>query len=349
MKIAIIGDSSLLYMPYVNNYVNLLNKKKVSFTIINWDRFQMEDIRDEYKYRDKKVGHRRGYLDYFKYCKFIKKRLNEENFDRLIICGIPLAYFLKKYLLKYFKGRYIIDIRDYHKIIKITSINNLVENSVFTVLSSPGFKEWLPKVGKYYINHNTQIYLNSQIEENTDFVYKERINVAYIGALRDYQLNIDLVNSLKNNNSFTLLFHGEGEINKDIQQYLQSNNIQNVYLTGRYMKETEMQLYKESDIINVLIPNDEINSRTLLPNRLYNAAINGKPILTFHGTYLAEQIRKYNLGLVIKSLASLENILLEYLISFDQKKFKQGRKDFLAKVIKENREFNCAIYDFIRT
>ena len=55
-----------------------------------------------------------------------------------------------------------------------------------------------------------------------------------------------------NRNNIKINFHGEGDINKSLQEYLVENRINNVYLTGRYNKEVEKNLYHTSDLINVL-------------------------------------------------------------------------------------------------
>ena len=144
-------------MPYVDNYEKVLKENNIDYTIINWDRFQIEDANSEFKYRDKKIGHQKNYYDYFKYKKFVLEKLNEIKCDKLIIFGLQLSYFLKNYLLTNYKGKYIVDIRDYNKIIKIFNINKLINNSDITVISSPSYKSWLPVSNKYLINHNNKV------------------------------------------------------------------------------------------------------------------------------------------------------------------------------------------------
>ena len=47
-------------MPYVDNYEKVLKENNIDYTIINWDRFQIEDANSEFKYRDKKIGHQKN-------------------------------------------------------------------------------------------------------------------------------------------------------------------------------------------------------------------------------------------------------------------------------------------------
>jgi hypothetical protein len=270
------------------------------------------------------------------------------KYDKIIIFGIQLTFFLKQILQKKFKSNYIIDIRDHNRIINYFNIEKAIINSAFVVLSSPGYKEWLPNIDKYIINHNTQIKNLNELRSSDILLNKEKLNIACIGAIRDYKVNIDFINSLKNNNWVDIFFHGEGDINKDIQKYLDSNNIKNVYLTGRYRKKEEKKLYCSSDLINVLRYDDGINNKTALPNRLYNAVIYGKPMLAFSDTYLSEIVEKYKLGLVISSFDNIVETIKNYLIRFDNEKYNLHRNQFFNHVIKENKLFIYKLENFIK-
>lgn len=344
MRIALICPSNMLYMPYVENYEIILKENNLDYDIINWDRFNMEDENNPFKYKDKKIGHRRNFFDYYKYKKFIIKHLNMVKYDKVIVFGIQITFFLKKILQKKFTGNYIIDIRDYNPIINYFNISKVINNSSFTVLSSPGYKEWLPNTDKYIINHNTKMKSLDELKSPELPFNKEKINIAYIGAIRDYQVNIDFIDSLKNSNLVDIFFHGEGNINKDIKKYLDSNNIQNVYLTGRYEKKDERKLYDNNDFINVLRYNERINNKTALPNRLYNAAIYGKPMIAFTGNYLAKIIADYELGLILDSFNDTEDKIKNYLKDFDKKEYEEKRHVFFEKVIEDNKNFNFMLF-----
>jgi hypothetical protein len=351
MKIALICPTNMLYMPYVNNYIKILRETNIDYIIIYWDRFHIEENNnDEFKYRDKKVGFQRNFLDYFKYNNFIIKQLNKTKYDRIIVFTLQVAYFLKNYLIKNYKENYILDIRDHNKIIKFFNVKKVVNNSEFTVLSSPGYKEWLPTSDKYIINHNTQIDNMRKLKTVNMNFENQKIKIAYIGAIRDYQVNIDLINSVKNSENIKLMFHGEGHINKDITNYLENGDIRNIVLTGRYNKENEESLYNNSELINVLRYNDGVNNKTALPNRLYNALLYGKPLISFEGTYLSELIKTYNSGLVLDSFDNTEERIRNYYLrDFDKEKYEEGRISFLKKVINDNTCFKLNVKKFLNS
>lgn len=346
MKIALICPSNMLYMPYVDNYTKIFDEINADYSVINWDRFKIEK-ESEFTYRDSKIGHQRDFLDYFKYSRFVLNILKKNNYEKVVVFGIQLVFFLKRHLIREYSNKYIIDIRDHNRIIKYLNIEKAIDNSTFTVLSSPGYKEWLPKSSKYVINHNTRIESLYELRElDSDIKSKDVITVNYIGSIRDYKVNIDFINSLKNKKHIALNFHGEGIINEDIENHVTNQIIGNVKLTGRYEKEQESVLYKSSDFINILIQNDSINNRTLLPNRLYNAAIYGKPILAFDGTYLSEIVKKYNLGLVVNSFDNIELDIMEYIHNLKLELYENGRNLFFESVIEENKEFRNKLEKF---
>lgn len=346
MKIALIAPSSLLYMPYLKNYTTLLDDLNVKYDIINWDRFNIEET-NILTYKDKKIGHQRNFVDYLRYKYFIKEILKKE-YDKLIVFGIPLAFFLKSILDKNYTNKYILDIRDYHKILNIFKIDNIINNSFFVILSSPKYKTWLPQNVKYIINHNTNfVEINKNQKLYVENANSKNISISYIGTIRDYRMNLSFIDSLKNDPKIILYYHGKGIINNNISAYLNKNKILNVQMTGEYNKEEEKQFYQNTDMINILIPRDDINSRTLLPNRLYNAVFYGKPIIALNGTYLAEIVKEYQLGIVIKSFSAVKHEILNYFKTFDMFNYNEGRNMFFRLVKSDNALFKTKLIEFI--
>lgn len=339
----------MLFMPYVKNYEIILKKNEVDYEIINWDRFRLDDENNTIKYRDFKIGQQRNFIDYYRFKKFIVEKLNSVRYEKVIVFGIPLAFFLKEILLqKKYAFNYILDIRDYHKIIRCFNISEVIDCSSFVVLSSPGFKNWLPDNKKYIINHNTAARSLERLTiEPGQIKNKNNISISYIGLIKNYNINIKFIDSLIDSKRMYLYFHGEGMINKDINKYIKLHNINNVLLTGRYNREMEKSLYKKSDLINALIPNDHVNSKTLLPNRLYNAVVHGKPMVAYEGTYLSKTIENNCLGIVLNAFGNVEKRIDNYINTLDVGMYEQGRNKFFDLVMEHNSEFNLVLKNFI--
>lgn len=347
MKIVLICPSNITYMPYINNYINILKESNIDYIIINWDRNHIEDINNKFVYRDKKIGHRRNYFHYFLFKKFIISKLNGLSFDKIIVFGLQLGYFLNKYLIKFYSNKYILDIRDYNKIIKFTDIKKLINNSNFVAISSSGYKSWLPFSEKYIINHNTNIRSINELDSSNNTPFNDAIiKISSIGFIRDYEISIKLINKIKNCENIKLNFYGEGLINNDLINYIKTNDVNNVIISGIYSIGEEEALYRKSDIINLLIDNS-LNSKTCLANRLYNSVKHGKPLLAFGGTYISQIIKSFNLGLVVDSLDNIETKIINYTNTFNNNLFNEGRIEFINKVIDDNDNFIQNLKQFI--
>ncbi len=347
MRIGLLCPANLKFMPYVKNYTEEFDAKIIEYDIFNWDRLNIEYPEKVNTYRDKKSGHKRNYIDYYKYREYLISKLSKTKYDKIIIFGIQLGFFLSKYLYREYKGKYIFDIRDYNKVINFFDIKRLIDDSYFTVISSTGFKEWLPKSKKIIINHNTRISNFTEIDYDPLDINKKLV-ISYIGAVRDFKVQKRFINSLSNSKVINLHFHGEGSINRNLYLHISKNRINNVLLTGRYEPEEEIKLYEDCNMVNMLIPSNDINSRTLLPNRLYNAVINCRPIVTLKGSYCASVTEHYGLGIALDSFNDAETKIIKYIKKLDYVKYRGNRKGFLDYIIAENQRFKNVLNDFIK-
>ncbi len=346
MRVGLVCPSNMLYMPYVDNYVGILEENKIDYVIINWDRFRIEEI-SEFTYRDNKTGSQRNFLDYYKYYRFVLNLLDDSYCDKLIVFGLQMTFFLSGYLIRNYKDKYIIDIRDYNRILRFFNPNKVIRNSAFTVISSPWYKHWLPKNNNYIINHNTQVESLLKLDKPNLDNNLDRIKISYIGAPRDFKINTEFINALANSEFIDLYYHGQSSINNKITKYVSDRNIRNVIITGRYDWKDETRLYKEANLINVLRYNSNINNYTALPNRLYNAALYGKPMIALDETYLSEIIKTYNLGLVIKSFEEVETEICTYIKDFDIEKYNYGRNILFKQIIEQNYIFSNKLSRFL--
>lgn len=77
----------------------------------------------------------------------------------------------------------------------------------------------LPKSSKYMINHNTTICSLNVLQkvDVNHFINKKQLVIANIGSIRDYQINTDLINALKNKENIAVKFNGYGAITEKNQ------------------------------------------------------------------------------------------------------------------------------------
>lgn len=340
-NILIICGTNFAYMPYLKNYTDILDSNEIKYDLLVWDRLKLDE-KSEFVYKDKQKSLRRNFFDYYHFSCFVKKVLKQYNYDKIIIFGIQIMFFCQKFIPTNFAKKYIFDIRDYHILAKGIDFKRVISNAQFTVISSPGYKKFLPNGFEYIMNHNTTID-NAVLVNNKTICFNSKL-ITYMGALRDLDINKKLILALRDS-SYEAYFAGESDYTQQLKDFVDRGCF-NVKFSGRYKKEEEKVIYDQTLLVNVLRYADSFNNKVALPNRLYNAPIHMKPLLSFNDTYLSKIIEDYNLGLVLCSFENLSQKIDDYLNQFDFEKYYDGRKRFLSKVIQDNLYFKQMLLEF---
>ncbi len=355
MKIAIIITGNAFKAPYLSYYFNFLDEHKVDYDVICWNRRSIDEPRTiAYNVsQNEERGYFRRFYSYLGYKKFVIDCLNRNSYDKIIISTIAIAILLYPYLNKHYRKKYIFDIRDYSLILKLTwfILKKLIQNSSVTVISSPGFKQWLPKSSEYSVAHNFPFRLSSG---NVEFLSEEQrlntntksLEITTIGSLRDFEANKLMVDSFKNSNQFILNFIGAGPAYGPLKEYVLDNKVSNASFFGFYNKKDEADLLKNSMFVNNFT-NTDLNGRTLLTNRFYLSVVLGIPMIVRFGTYQAELCAGYNLGCILNPELAMPEQLLEYINSFNYEIYHQSRLSFLELVQIDTELLNIKLNEFV--
>ena len=326
MSIGIIVPGLPNYTPYIKSYTDLFDDLNMKYTFICWNR-NNDKLND---YDNVVVFNKTSYQSdnfikkiygYFLFVFFVKKHLKHSKYELLTVHTIACAIFLKS-ILKHKK--YLFDIRDYSPLVPFFKrrINLLINKSMATMISSDGYKKWLPISDQYILSHNirkndfnTKKIYSSLIDSN------KKIKVLTIGQIRDFSSNSKLIKCLGNSEYFNLKFIGDGTELINLKKYSKDTN--NVEFSGRYNKKEEPSLVKESDVINILLPNTP-EAMTQMTNRFYLSLMFKKPMVVNKESIQAYYVEKFNLGLTISSNDDIHHMLLRYCQNFNQKEFEKG-------------------------
>lgn len=354
MKLALIQPSNLLHAPYLNYYRDILDKEEVEYDIINWNRLAIENEDTTYSYNrngDLKSNIFKKIFDYYLFSRYVRKLLHKNKYDKIIIFIPQFAIYLSNIFKKEYKDKYILDIRDYGKAnMYYKKLDEIIRNSYLTVISSEGYKDWLPEEYSYIISHNTDIkeYKLDSESNKVDIKSKEEITISNIGSIRNYDENIKVINAFSNKKGYKLNYIGKGMCEEELKEYCIKNNIFNVSFYGRYEKEDELSFYKKSDIINIITPKNNYGNNTAMANRLYNAIITGCPVIVRRGTYMSKIVEKYNLGILIDlDRDDIVKMVNNYMQGFDYYTFIKGCNDFFEKVEQDQKIFEEKVKEFI--
>lgn len=352
MKIALILPNNVWFCPYVSIYSKLFDHIGIEYDIISWNRTGKEENAIQY---NSNLNSRNPIIllwAYYKFASFVKKTVREIKYDKLVVFTPQSAIFLSNFLKNEYKGKYIFDYRDlsieqksYFKKPFVT----VLENSFANVISSPGFKDYLPKDFDYIISHNFDVkdVKEALNKELTTELNQTPIEILTIGGIRDYESNVEIIQNLANTEGFNVRFVGKGPATEDLKSAAKSLNANNVFFEGYYPKEKEKDYVSDATFLNIFYPR-KVSHDTALSNRFYNSLIYGKPMITTANTTQGYYAYNYNVGLALENCDNLPEVLSNYLTKIDIKQYTTNRKKLLNDFLLDYSEWEKIIEKFVK-
>lgn len=339
----------------MNTYKRIFEQLGYTYDVILWDR-DGSDASAPIRFCSNGVNLENSLLkavSYVKYSQFIKRIVLANKYDRLVVSGPHLAILLSSFLCKKFKGRYILDYRDIsveQKPLLRNIYSKALVNSFCNVVSSPGFKKYLPQEYKYLISHNFDVEAAaaSLKSDYPTFNAGSTFDILTIGYIRNYSSNVKLLQSLGGNDDYRLTFAGRGDADASLKEYALSHNMGNVEFTGFYKEENEAEIVKKCNFINIFFPND-IKHSTIMSNRFYLALIHKKPMIVTAGSIQAAFVREYALGIIVEDCGNLDAEIKKFILSFDYVSFCERCNKLLSLFIEDYRLLMRTIDSFMHS
>lgn len=360
-KVLLLCGAELDKSPYVLPYIELFKQNSDSFDVLCQKSQMAVDVAgDNFIGFDKEYdGTAPGWkklLMMREQARVAKRVIRQNGYSKIIVFTAQKGIFLSWFLKKNYLGQYVLDIRDHTSILRIPLCNRLlksvIDNSAYTVISSAGFKKWLPESDKYIVCHNTSFYMieyglgEITKDDRGQYESSQVIKLLTIGQIRDSHANAAVIDAIQSKKGIELYFVGSGNSVPALQEHCRVNNSVRVNFLGRYKKDEESSIIEGYDMINSYMDHD-INSDSLLTNRLYLSAILRKPILVRGGTYQAELVSRYGLGIVVDDAENLAEDIVQYYDAIDWSRYDSDCKCFLNEVQAENTQWATSILSFV--
>lgn len=299
-KIAIIAPTSHSYTPYLAYYEEILKDMGIPYEIFYWDRFHIHDKDVKGKTftcncPDHGIGSIRGYVGYRR---FLLNKLCGENYSFYIVLSVQMGVLLYQFLQN---KKFILDIRDFsheNKSFYRFLADRLIKKAAAVVISSDGFRTWLPKDREYLLSHNVSLESFNNDTPSPRFD-PDRLVISYIGGVSYYESNIRVINGVSRNHKIHLRYIGSGTCEKALEAFCANNNIKNVTFSGRFSPSQKETFYNNTDFVLSCYGDDTPVVRTALPNRLYESCFYKRPLVVNTGTYLADLVQRHNIGIVV--------------------------------------------------
>lgn len=356
MRVCIIAFAPKKIAPYLRRYIDLLSENDVIFDYItreeekNWidEKKEKNQIVVEYRRRKTSFG---KVLEYLLWNKKVISILKRNHYDKLIILTAYPVILLSFFLKRKYKERFIIDIRDYSELLnnKICRFffDSAVEASKFVVISSKGFRRWLPKTKKTLPIHNMPAVFcgNEKVKKG---LFEGRKIIGYFGVVSYLKQNEKILLDFANDDRYFIRYAGIYPTGDKLASFCTNMAVKNVAFEGPFENTQKKEMYEDVALINAVYGNDSLIVTSALPNKLYDAIVFKRPIIVSKGTYLAEVVDNYSLGIAIDLNENFKDQVDEYVKSFSAENFERGANEFLRISLEEDTEAVSEILSFVR-
>lgn len=351
-KIAIVGFHNLHLMQFLYKYTEILDKYNVEYDVLYWERDEVQypikfnGIPIKYSYvTSNYTSKRKKILGYLKCRSFFIKKIKENQYDRIILLTTQTAIALSPLVLKRYRNRFIFDFRDLtmekNPIYRYVEMQ-LIKQSSFVAISSPGFIDVLQKDHQYIISHNCK-----NLEFNSGSLSKKiPLRMTFWGIVRQEDYQKKICDKFGNDNRFELYYHGEG-CTMSLANYCEKHKYDNIKFTGRYYPEDIPDFAEKTDILLNLYEN-EGKQEYALTVKLYDAVRYHIPMLISKGSYMERYLKEYSFAKAI-DLNSVDNS--EIIGWYSQLKEENLIKDFecfVKQVYRDDEVFEEKLMKFIR-
>lgn len=347
MNVGLIVSNNVWYSPYVKIYTRILEREKVDYEIISWNRDGSENTSLQFNLE---CRGRASLSQYLSFTKYSIEKIKERKFDKLIVLCPVMTIFMSFFLRFNYNKKYIVDYRDLsidQKPLLKSIFSWALNHSALNVISSKGFEKFLPKRDDFLISHNFNIDVVKKALSSTVCKYTtEAVKVLTIGAIR-VDMNPEIIDALGDKKNVELAFVGKGPASQELADYSRNNGFKNIVFKGYYNKEEEQDYFDRCNLINIFYP--QIPShQTALSNRFYNSLIYKRPMLVTKNSTQGDYVEKYCVGLAIENCNELPERLRAYLDTLDFESYRERCDSLLREFLKDYETWERAICNFFK-
>ncbi len=348
MKVLIIAFSNLSKCPYVHPYTAFCKRNHIDYEILflnrSGEKEPYEGTLHEIEWNDR--AH--------KIFNFIKFRadtigwLKKNKYDFIIVLTTIPAVLLSGYLSRHYKGRYLVDIRDYtYENVRFFYAleKKAIDNAAMNVISSPGFKKFLPKA-EYVMCHNVaEQYRDKECRRFVPLA-DPCITVGYVGSISYKAQCMKFIHLVEQAPRFRFHLYGNETGDNAITDYIAAHPNDRIHAFGPYKPAEKENIMSRVDILFNAYGNGRALLNYALSNKLYDAFHMGLPLLTSPGTSMSEESGEYSYDLDMDDPASMDG-LYKWYHQIDPDAFAEYSAAYLRKVFCEQDTFAQRLYETI--
>ena len=361
IKVLLLGFGKIAYMPYMNFYLDSIKDENVQFELIYWDRDGKPDaelhrrISRAYKFEahlEEQLPFKKKLKYFTKYRMFALEVLKHNSYDKIMVLHTTPGLTLMDYLIRKYKGRYLLDFRDvsyeyipvYRKLVGILS-----RNSSMTFVSSNAFRKFLPSEQNVYTIHNyLEDSLNYKMIRKKEKRKRKVLRISYWGLVRQVDVNKKIMDALGNDSRFELHYYGRMQQDgRDMEQYAYERKYGNIYFHGAYMPTDRYRFAEYTDIIHNIY-DCGYTMGNAMGNKYYDGIIFGIPQICTEGSYMGDVVSTQKVGTVISlEDKAIADKLWKYYQSINWNEFEMNCTGVLNSVLSEQQMVKKKLLEFV--
>lgn len=163
----------------------------------------------------------------------------------------------------------------------------------------------------------------------------ESIRIGFIGYVRYFERNKQMLDVFANDERFELHYYGTGA--DILKKYADENGIKNTVFHDSFPVEDTKKYLEKIDIINNLYGNDSLNVRNAVSIKFFHALYAKIPILVCDNTYVGTLAKDLGMGFEVCEInCSMKENLYDWYTSLNFQNLSSACDRFLQKAMYEN-------------
>lgn len=365
-KILIMGFTKIKYMPYMNFYLENINKSKNDIHLLYWNRDLQDENLSEYEaftlhefmcYQEDDVSKISKLSSFIKYRNFTRRIIQKYKFDFIFVLHSLPGVLLSNILTRQYRNKFILDYRDstyegfglFKKI-----VGALVKKSKATFVSSDAFRGFLPESekDKIFTSHNLLMdSLNHRNERELYGVQSNKIRIAFWGFVRHEEINKEIIKKISKDNRFELHYYGrEQQVALNLKKYVSEIEAKNIFFHGEYIPIERYKFVRSTDIIhNIYYDN---NTMLAMGNKYYDGIIFRLPQICMEGSFMGRKVTENRIGFECNPYdRNFTEKIYQYFINVNIDEFDKNCDEELDRVYEEynnglsllSESYNCEV------
>lgn len=340
MKVSIIAFNNLAKSPYINIYADFCRSNDLKYEVVYPDRDNLRETADYSLLPVDWDPKKHKMLNFLYFRKEVIRHLKRTKPDFVIVLTTMPAVLLSGYLSCNYKGRYLVDVRDYtyENVGFYYRLEQIVlQNAAMRVISSPGFRNFLPDA-EYNLCQNINPDYESGEGGRPARDPAEPITIGYVGTIAYKKQCMRLIKLVEKDTRFKFHFYGGESGEQQISNYLAENPCDRIKAYGPYRPAEKVGIMNGVDILFNAYGNGSKLLDYALSNKLYDSFFMRIPLLTSPKTAMSEEAGPYSYDIDLENETSL-NGLFDWYQAIDCEAFAVYSKQYLTRVFDEQRSF----------